>query len=56
MVYGHLAKGLNETVYFAVLNNLQLWGPDVGNAYLQALTKEKLYILVIRTFFAFLIL
>ena len=26
------------------LNNLQLWGADVGNAYLQVLTKEKLYI------------
>ena len=28
----------------AELINLQLWGADVGNAYLQALTKEKLYI------------
>ena len=30
----------------AVLNDHQLWGADVGNAYLQALTKEKLYIVV----------
>ena len=28
----------------ADLNDLQLWGGDVGNEYLQALTKEKLYI------------
>ena len=55
---GHLTKELNETVYSGVvslrnlrlaiflaeLNNLQLWGADVGNAYLQALTKEKHYI------------
>ena len=55
---GHLTKAANETVYSGVvslsnlrlamflaeLNNLQLWGADVGNAYLQALTKEKHYI------------
>ena len=33
-------------MFLAELNNLQLWGADVGNAYLQALTKEKLYIVV----------
>ena len=55
---GHLTKECNETVYSRVvslrnlrlaifhaeLNGLQLWGADVGNAYLQALTQEKLYI------------
>ena len=55
---GHLTKEPNETVYSGVvslrnlrlamflaeLNGLQLWGADVGNAYLHALTKEKLYI------------
>ena len=55
---GHLTKEPHETVYSGVVslrnfrfsmflaehNNLQLWGADVGNAYLQALTKEKLYI------------
>ena len=55
---GHLTKEPNETVYSGVvslrnlrlamflaeLNNLQLWGADVGNAYLQGLTKEKLNI------------
>ena len=56
---GHLTKEHNETVYsgavslrnlrlvmfLAELNNLQLWGTDVGNAYLQALSREKLYIM-----------
>ena len=56
---GHLSKELNETVYSGVvslrnlrfpmflaeLNHLQLWGADVGNAYLQPLTKENLYIM-----------
>ena len=55
---GHLTKEPNETVYSGVvslgnislamfvaeLNNLQLWGADVENAYLQSLTKEKLHI------------
>ena len=55
---GHLTKEPNETVYSGVvslrilrlamflaeLNDLQLYGVDIGNAYLQALTKEKLYI------------
>ena len=31
-------------MFLAELNNLQLWGADAGNAYLQALTKEILYI------------
>ena len=31
-------------MFLGELNDLQLWGTDVGKAYLQALTKEKLYI------------
>ena len=52
---GHPTKEPNETVYSGVvslrnlrlsmflaeLNDLQLWGADVGNAYLQALTINK---------------
>ena len=52
---GHLTKEPMETVYSGVvsirnlrlamflaeLNNLELWGADVGNAYLQALTREN---------------
>ena len=55
---GHLTKEPMETVYSGVvsirnlrlamflaeLNDLESWGADVGNAYLQALTREKLYI------------
>ena len=54
----HLTKEPNETVYSGVvslrnfrlamflaeLDGQQLWGADVRNAYLQTLTKEKLYI------------
>ena len=55
---GNLTKEPDETVYsevvslrnlrlamfLAELKNLQIWGADVGNTYLQALAKEKLYI------------
>ena len=55
---GHLSKEPNETVcsgvvslrnlrlamFLGELNDLQPWASDVGNVYLQALTKEKLYI------------
>ena len=58
MTDGHLTKESMETFYSGVvslrnlriemfpaeLDNLELWGADVGNAYLQALTREKLYI------------
>ena len=44
---GHLTKewrNLRLAMFLAELNNLELWGADVGNAYLQSLTREKLYI------------
>ena len=37
-------------MFLAELNNLPLWGADGGNAYLQALTQENLYIVVTQTF------
>ena len=37
-------RNLRLAMFLAELNNLQLCGADVGNAYLQALTKEKHYI------------
>ena len=37
-------RNLRLAMLLAELNGLQLWGADVGNAYIQALTKEKLYI------------
>jgi hypothetical protein len=32
-------------IFLAELNQLEAWGADVGNAYLEATTKEKVYII-----------
>jgi hypothetical protein len=37
-------RGIRLIVFLAELNGLQLWGADVGNAYLEAKTKEKVHI------------
>ena len=37
-------RNLRLVMFLAELNNLELWGADVGNAYLQAHRKGKLYI------------
>ncbi len=37
-------RSLRIVIFLSRLNVLDLWGADVGNAYLEALTKEKLYI------------
>ena len=37
-------RNLRLAMFLAELTNLQLWEADVGNVYLQVLTKEKLYI------------
>ena len=56
---GHLTKEPVESIYSGVvslrshrmvvflsqLNNLEIWGADVGNAYLEAYTYEKLCII-----------
>ena len=58
MADGHLTPEPIENIYYGVvslrnlrlviflgkLNNLELWGADIGNAYLEAFTDEKLYI------------
>ena len=55
---GHLTKEPVETIYSGVvsirnlrialflgtLNDLEIWGADIGNAYLEALTGEKIFI------------
>ena len=55
---GHLAREPMENIYSGVvslrnlslvlflgkLNHVELWGADIGNAYLEAFTDEKLYI------------
>jgi Reverse transcriptase (RNA-dependent DNA polymerase) len=37
-------RGIRLVVLLAELNGLELWGADVGNAYLEAETKEKVYL------------
>lgn len=37
-------RGLCITIFLAELNLLELWCTDIGNAYLEAYTDEKLYV------------
>ena len=37
-------RGIRLVTFLSELNNLELWGTDVGNAYLEARTKERVYI------------
>ena len=37
-------RGLRTIVFLGELNKLQTWATDIGNAYLEALTLEKVYI------------
>ena len=37
-------KNLKLVIFLGKLNNLELWGADIGNAYLEAPTDKKLYI------------
>ncbi|KAL7564900.1 hypothetical protein ACA910_009389 [Epithemia clementina (nom. ined.)] len=38
-------RNLRITIFLAELNELELWGADIGNAHLEALTGEKTFIL-----------
>ena len=38
-------RGLRMLVFLAELNKLQTWATDIGNAYLEAVTSEKVYII-----------
>jgi len=38
-------KGLRLVVFLAEHNHLKLWSTDIGNAYLEAMTSEKVYII-----------
>ena len=38
-------RGVRIIVFLAELNGLKLWQTDVGNAYLEAKTKEKVYVI-----------
>ena len=37
-------RNLKLVIFLGKLNNLELWGADIANAYLEAPTEEKLYI------------
>ena len=37
-------RNLKLAIFLGELNNLELWGADIGNSYLEAPTEEKLYI------------
>ena len=39
-------RHLRLVIFLGKLNNLELWGADIGNAYLEAYTREKLFIIV----------
>ncbi len=38
-------QGLCLVLFLAELNQLETWAMDIGNAYLEAKTKEKVYII-----------
>ena len=37
-------RSLRLSIFLAKLNNMKVWAADLGNAYLEATTREKLYI------------
>ena len=37
-------RNLRLVIFLGKLNNLDIWGADIGNTYLVAFTDEKLYI------------
>ena len=37
-------RSITLVILLAKLNNLEVWGADIGNVYLEAKTKEKLYV------------
>jgi hypothetical protein len=38
-------RGFRIVLFLAELNQLELWVTDIGNAYLEAFTSEKVYII-----------
>ena len=37
-------RGIRLVTFIGELNDLQIWGTDIGNAYLESLTKERVYV------------
>ena len=38
-------RGIRLIVFLAELNGLDVWATDIGNAYLEAETREKLFVI-----------
>ena len=38
-------RGIRLVLFLSELNGLQAWGTDIGNAYLEAFTKEKVCVI-----------
>jgi hypothetical protein len=38
-------RSFRIVMFMAEINNLEFWATDIGNAYLEALTSEKVYII-----------
>ncbi|MGL5917965.1 MAG: reverse transcriptase domain-containing protein, partial [Cetobacterium sp.] len=51
-VYSSVAsiRGIRMVMFLAELNDLQTWNTDIGNAYLESYTQEKLYIIAGKEF------
>ena len=51
-VYSSVAslRGVRMTVFLAELNDLEFWSTDIGNAYLESNTMEKVYIIAGKEF------
>ena len=43
-------RHLRLVIFLGKLNNLELWGADIGNAYLEAYTNERLFIIACAEF------
>ena len=46
-VYSSVAslRGVRLTMFLAELNKMKLWGPDIGNAYLESYTDKQVYVI-----------
>ena len=40
-------RNLGLVIFLGKLNHLELWGADIGNAYLETFTDEKLFIVAV---------
>ena len=51
-IYSSVAslRGLRMIMFLAELNGLQSWSTDIGNAYLESYTKEKIFIIAGKEF------